>query len=264
MLWTLATRLLESSEWHTHAVFELVLCGSTAGAIELDEGEIALKNGRAILLAPGLRHRFRLAPGEHCDVKVVCLTAPDLTNFLSPSLCAALDAMRATGFVHADASGRATRVIDTAVLIEPGIGTQRGASLRLAWGAIGLLLAWLCQRERKPADGTDDRFEQLRSWLDENLDGELHLDALAARFGMSRSLLSRGFRRHTGQSVVEYCNARRLERSARMLAASDDGVAQIARAAGYPNLSHFHRQFKAFYGLTPAAFRRLAGGARET
>lgn len=260
MLWTLITRLEQSSEWHAHAVFELVLCRSDVGCIEVERGEVALKRGRAILIAPEARHRYRLDPGEATEVKVVCLPPPDIAAFLSPAVAASLDAVRPAGITYADAYGPSARVMDTSVLIEPGLGTQRGDALKLAWGAIGLLLSWLCERPDAATVRSADRFQPVREWIDSHIDQDLCLDALAARFGMSRSLLSRGFRRHTGQSVVEYCNARRLERSARLLVASDEAVADIARISGYPNLSHYHRQFKAFYGLTPAAFRRLASG----
>lgn len=260
MLWTLDTRIDAPGEWHTHAVFELVLCRADVGCLALDRDEIALRRGRAILLAPHVRHRYDVPAGKVAEVKVVCLTPADIAAFLSPATVAAIDAVRARGSVHADATGACTRVIDTAVLIEPGLGTLNGASLRLAWGAIGLLLAWLCEplQGAAPNHARDARFEPVREWIDAHLDDPVSLDALAARFGMSRSLLSRGFRGHTGQSVVEYATTRRLERSARRLAGSDHAVAEIARDSGFGNLSHFHRQFKAFYGLTPAAFRRLA------
>ena len=50
--------------------------------------------------------------------------------------------------------------------------------------------------------------------------------------------------------------AGRLRRAAGLLASGDLSVAEAAFAAGFANLSHFHRQFKSAYGLTPAAFRR--------
>jgi AraC family transcriptional activator of mar-sox-rob regulon len=72
---------------------------------------------------------------------------------------------------------------------------------------------------------------------------------------MSRSLLIREFKRHTGSSIVMYCNKRRTEKAARLLAGRTHSVTQIAFLCGYSNLSHFHRQFKERYGLTPGAFR---------
>ena len=40
-------------------------------------------------------------------------------------------------------------------------------------------------------------------------------------------------------------------------------VTRVALDSGFANLSHFHRQFKAIYGLTPAAFRRQIAGVGD-
>ncbi len=73
---------------------------------------------------------------------------------------------------------------------------------------------------------------------------------------MSRSLFTREFRRHTGMSFVEHCNTRRVEKAALLLSTTVLNITEVAFGSGFSNLSHFHRQFNANYGLTPRAFRR--------
>jgi AraC family transcriptional activator of mar-sox-rob regulon len=67
--------------------------------------------------------------------------------------------------------------------------------------------------------------------------------------------LTKEFRHYTGKSFVDYCNARRVQRAAMILVTRPESVTQVAFDSGFSNLSHFHRQFKAHFGLTPAAFR---------
>ena len=86
---------------------------------------------------------------------------------------------------------------------------------------------------------------------------------MGTQFGLSRSVLTREFRRHTGKSFIDYCNGRRIEKAAAILAAGKESVTQAALESGFANLSHFHRQIKAMYGLTPAAFRRQILGVSE-
>lgn len=49
---------------------------------------------------------------------------------------------------------------------------------------------------------------------------------------------------------------RRVEKAARVLSSSDLNHTEVAFESGLTNLSYFHRQFKANFGLTPGAFRR--------
>lgn len=265
MLWATNTRINESTPWHAHEVFELILCRSNAGRLQLEQREIAFERGRGIVLAPNEQHRYVLQPEEAADVKVACLTPHDVATFLSPVTAAGLQAIRTAGAAHADAAGAPFDVLAASALIPEGYGSQTPRQLRLAWSAIALLLTWICQVADEELDDTAHRsrarFEQVRAWIDSHLDEDLGLDSLASRFGISTSLLSREFRRHAGQSVVEYYNFRRVEQSAQRLAAGRGTVAEIARSSGFSNLSHFHRQFKAFYGLTPAAFRRMVASA---
>lgn len=262
MLWAANATIDESTPWHTHGIFELILCRSSGGKLQLEDREIAFLGERTILITPNVRHCYVLRGGEATDLKVVCLTPPDMAVFLSPATIAGLRAAKTAGVTYLDASGASFSTLDISALIPDGYGLQSSGELRLAWSAIGLLLARICQSIDEPLDGTSQRrrarFQEVRAWIDSHLDSEIDLDTLASIFGVSRSLLSREFRRYSGQSVVEYFNFRRVERSAQRLADGLGTVAEIARASGFRNLSHFHHQFKAVYGLTPAAFRRIA------
>lgn len=75
--------------------------------------------------------------------------------------------------------------------------------------------------------------------------------------GRAHAHVSRTVRRHLGQSPSDYVNARRMEFAARRLAGSTDSLAEIAADCGIPNLSHFHKLFRAHHGTTPQRWRRI-------
>jgi AraC-like DNA-binding protein len=85
---------------------------------------------------------------------------------------------------------------------------------------------------------------------------ELSLDELARAVGVSRSVLTRTFKEHTGVSVVNYKNRLRLER---FLALTHDGrersMLDAALAAGFGSYAQFHRVFSALMGHAPKALR---------
>ncbi len=267
MFWSFSLTLAESTAWHAHDVYEFVLCRSGSGLLLLDHGEVALEEGRSVLVAPRVRHRYVFGRSEAAGLKVVCLTQGDMTTQLSPTQVAALVTPQPTGCSMVEHHADAARLWAMADMIPDGIGRDEGTDAPVAWGAIGLLLAFHVRDMQAGGDaGTrhHDAMRGVRSWLDAHLAQPVDLDGLAARFGLSRSLLTREFRRHAGASVVEYVNTRRLEKAGGELAESDRGIAEVALRCGFASLPNFYRRFRALYGVTPAEFRRVvaenAGG----
>jgi len=78
--------------------------------------------------------------------------------------------------------------------------------------------------------------------------------------GRAHPHVSRTVRRFLGQSPSDYVNGQRMAYAARQLTSTADSLAEIAADCGIPNLSHFHKLFRAQFGTTPQRYRR----ARQT
>lgn len=78
--------------------------------------------------------------------------------------------------------------------------------------------------------------------------------------GRAHPHVSRTVRRFLGQSPSDYINAQRMAYAARRLTGTADSLAEIAADCGIPNLSHFHKLFRAQFGTTPQRYRK----ARQT
>lgn len=100
-----------------------------------------------------------------------------------------------------------------------------------------------------------DCLQQARALLLQELSQPPGLDWLAARVGLSVTLLTRGFRQMFGMSVYEFVREQRLEQAYRMLATGACSVSQAAGACGYSD-SHFSKIFQKRYGIPPRALRR--------
>lgn len=74
--------------------------------------------------------------------------------------------------------------------------------------------------------------------------------------GRAHPHVSRTMRRLLDRSPSDYVNALRMDFAARRLTGAGDSLAEIAADCGIPNLSHFHKLFRAHHGLTPADYRR--------
>lgn len=85
------------------------------------------------------------------------------------------------------------------------------------------------------------------------------LEQLAQLEHISKSYLSRQFKRQTGMTVIAYLNQLRIEKAKRMLTGSELTVNEIAYQAGFESPKYFYRIFRALTGESPAGFRREYG-----
>lgn len=97
--------------------------------------------------------------------------------------------------------------------------------------------------------------QQLTSYVEEHLAGDLTLAELAAVACLSPYHFARRFKETFGSSPHQYVVRRRVERARLLLATTQWPVATIAQAVGCANESHLALHFKRLTGLTPKHFR---------
>jgi AraC-like DNA-binding protein len=139
-------------------------------------------------------------------------------------------------------------------------GLQR---LALFWDFMSRLACWTDLRELRAApvardEGEEDalaRIEAVVQHVAAHRAQPLALPALARRFGMSDSRLSRFFRRATGQTLSDFVNSLRIAQACRLLHETDHYTGRIAREVGYRSVAAFNRRFVAVTGVTPTAYR---------
>lgn len=113
----------------------------------------------------------------------------------------------------------------------------------------------------KPMSRTAWRAAALaRDYLTENLNRPVRSGQLEAVTGLDRYALSRHFRAAFSTSPHRFLVMRRLQRARRMIAAGEP-LAQIAVEAGFSDQSHFIRQFKKAFGMTPGRWSSLIQGS---
>ncbi|MBW6424226.1 AraC family transcriptional regulator [Rhizobium sp. XQZ8] len=121
---------------------------------------------------------------------------------------------------------------------------QTFGGLRPANEKLGMLAPWQLRRATEAIAGMSEE--------------EVSLKDLASQCGLSVSYFVRAFKQSTGEPPYRWMLRHRVERSKSMLADSGASVAEIAILCGFADQSHFTRMFKAFVGVTPAAWRRTA------
>jgi AraC family transcriptional regulator len=104
------------------------------------------------------------------------------------------------------------------------------------------------------------KMRRVIEYIEDNLDGDLSLQAMAAEVDISPLYLARAFKSAVGQSPHQYVLGRRIERAKELLRNTDLPVVDVALASGFSSQSHLSHWFIRQVGISPAAYRRQSIG----
>lgn len=100
-------------------------------------------------------------------------------------------------------------------------------------------------------------------WIEAHAEESIALEDVAAHAEQSPFHFLRLFARVIGVTPHQYLVRTRLRRAARMLAADEGSVTDVAYRVGFGDLSNFVRTFSKAAGASPGAFRKVARGERK-
>ncbi|TVY03089.1 response regulator transcription factor [Cohnella terricola] len=96
-------------------------------------------------------------------------------------------------------------------------------------------------------------------YIQNEIHHDLHLPAVAAKVGISRSYFSRCFKDIAGTNFNDYVRGLRIEKAKQLLMQSNRSIRWIASESGYPNEKYFCRIFREATGLLPSHYRKIEG-----
>ena len=96
------------------------------------------------------------------------------------------------------------------------------------------------------------------SYIADHYTFDIPLERLASIACMSTSKLKTCFKRHTGCTVTEYIQGRRMSHAEHLLIDTDFTMGQIAQMIGYSTSSRFAELFKKSTGILPIEYRKIA------
>ncbi len=98
--------------------------------------------------------------------------------------------------------------------------------------------------------------EQVKQFVQKNLEAELTISMAAEMIGMSESRFSHVFKEAVGTGFMEYVNALRIEKVTELLRDTDLRVNEIAERVGIVNPNYLSAQYKKRTGFSPNEFRK--------
>lgn len=97
-------------------------------------------------------------------------------------------------------------------------------------------------------------------YINDNLEHDLSLDAIAATIGMSSYHFARMFKQSIGLAPYQYVIERRLKRAQVLLSETDLPIVEVCLRVGFTSQSQFTLMFRKRMGITPKAYRKEKRG----
>ncbi len=105
--------------------------------------------------------------------------------------------------------------------------------------------------------GITGKVEDARKYIDaEYTNKQISLQRVADHIHINLCYLSELFKKHTGQSYIEYLTGRRIGKARELLACTDFKSYEIADMIGYENATYFSTTFKKMTGISPMDYRK--------
>lgn len=98
--------------------------------------------------------------------------------------------------------------------------------------------------------------DSVKNYIDKNYNRDLPLEELATIANFSQSYLTKLFKKETEMTINYYINLKRIEKASILLKTTNKQLRDITIECGFNNISHFHRVFKKFKGITPNQIRK--------
>ncbi|HLI12512.1 MAG TPA: helix-turn-helix domain-containing protein [Alphaproteobacteria bacterium] len=109
---------------------------------------------------------------------------------------------------------------------------------------------------RAAESDAEGRFAALHAWMAENLTGDLRVERLAARAGMSPRSFARVYAARTGTTPARRVEMLRVEAARRALEETRAPVKRIAHRCGFGDEERMRRAFLRRLGVNPLEYRR--------
>jgi AraC family transcriptional regulator of arabinose operon len=115
--------------------------------------------------------------------------------------------------------------------------------------------------DRCTGDGRYAVIDRAAEHLRTHIDDDVSVTELAAMSRLSGSHFAALFKSRIGYPALRYQTQLRMARARELLDITDQSIAAVAAATGYPDSLYFARQFKKVHGVTPFGYR---GSGRDS
>lgn len=244
----------QSSFFHSHPFTELVIPINHCGKILAGQHSYVIKNNIIYIIPPNISHTenpikesslfnyYTIKINDTIETKyksednIICLTIPqseynDMLSLLRLAEHCLLSSDKNENVAYLEI------VCFYDMLIKQLIG--------------GGYIAQTSKNETAPSF-----IIEAKQYLNENYVEDITVDALAEKYGISRSTFEKKFKITTNQTPKKYLQNVRLDVACHLLITTDLNITQIFALSGFTSAAYFVYAFKEKFGTTPSNYRK--------
>lgn len=257
--------------WHYHPEYELTYIAAGYGRRFVGDHVESFGVGDLVLLGPDLPHFWRADPSFYqpdstalSESIVVQFPAAFGPNWLAhlpeaASICDLLKraryGLRFSPSVISDLTPLLNQLVEQTRLsqvlgflqIMDRLATDRNACLLASDGY-----------QLAPGAAETERMKRVLEYTLARFSDEIRIEQIASVAGMAPAAFCRYFKKRTRKPYIEYLNELRIGHARKLLTDADLSVGQVGLECGFNNVSHFHRQFKLYTGMTPLRYQVMS------
>ena len=138
------------------------------------------------------------------------------------------------------------------------------SSLDISIRLLECILLVLCDENTRGASRSYDGLDMQRAvdYIESHFSENPSLHTVARLVHLSDQYFCTEFRKYMRINFKEFLKTRKLQHARRLLITSDLPVSVVAESCGYSSQSHFNREFKDYFALTPLKMRKIYSKSR--
>lgn len=243
---------------HWHYEYELVYIKSGKLKLRLDDRNYELSEGSFALISPGVTHS---AVPRDCVYECIVFNLENLTGAWKSEdkyIGGLLSHKLRAGEIYTLPSGKPEQKMLSLLKI---IRKQKdGFEIEATAAVFSVFYALIECDCIKPNENVGKAnqlipFNKAISFIEQNYDKHITLEAISKHCGICTSYLSRYFKKYSGLSPFDYINHYRVDCAAEMLIYTKKPVTEIALSCGFSDLSYFSKIFRQIKHKTPRQYR---------
>ena len=137
----------------------------------------------------------------------------------------------------------------------PPFGAEQMLKNLLEYFLIGILRDYSSQDDIRE-DSEKLSVSEIVNYINDNYLEKITISELAFLFKTNRSTLCKEFKAHTGKTLVEYINLRKLKEAKLLIKNTKKTLTSIAEELNFESIHYFTRFFKKLTGLSPKEYRK--------
>jgi AraC-like DNA-binding protein len=234
-----------ATDWHFHEGLQLVAVIRGERNYEFKSGSIVAQPGQLVIVPPRLVHRAHCPDGSTTSFRIATL----------PSVC--LNA----AIPESPLAWSTTKLFDSFLSIFESLKEEgrHGPTATIISG-VETLLSESNLASTLPTSSIPAFVLHIEAYLLRSFDRIPSLSFLSSLAGVSPYHLTHSFTKHVGLSPLAYHARARLMRS-RKLIAQGCSLTETSLSLSFSDQSHFGRQFKRVYGMTPGQYQQSLASA---